>query len=60
VLATASGSPEEHIAAITSLLADLDAGRLKPMSIAARQCDILVGQIAQIRPRWEVSGAAWP
>ena len=49
-LATASASPEERIATITSLLADLDAGRLKPKSIAARQRDILVGQIAQIRP----------
>jgi Domain of unknown function (DUF4158) len=49
-LATASASTEERIATITSLLADLDAGRLKPISIAARQRDILVGQIAQIRP----------
>jgi TnpA family transposase len=49
-LATASGSSEERLSAITSLLADLDAGRLKPKSIAARQRDILVGQIAQIRP----------
>src|SRR6202453_2912351 len=49
-LAGASGSPDERIATITSLLADLDAGRLKPKTIAARQRDILVGQIAQIRP----------
>jgi TnpA family transposase len=49
-LASASGSAEERIATITSLLADLDAGRLKPKSIAARQRDILVSQIAQIRP----------
>ena len=49
-LATASASTEERIATITSLLADLDAGRLKPKSIAARQRDILIGQIAQIRP----------
>src|SRR5260370_39554574 len=49
-LAAASGPPEERIATITSLLADLDAGRLKPKSIAARSRDILVGQIAQIRP----------
>jgi hypothetical protein len=49
-LATASASTEERIATIKSLLADLDAGRLKSRSIAARQRDILVGQIAQIRP----------
>ncbi len=49
-LATASASSEERIATITSLLADLDAGRLKPKSIAARQREILVRQIAQIRP----------
>ena len=49
-LATASASSEERIATIISLLADLDAGRLKPKSIAARQREILVGQIAQIRP----------
>jgi TnpA family transposase len=49
-LATASESFDERIATITSLLADLDAGRLKPKTIAARQRDILVGQIAQIRP----------
>ncbi len=49
-LAAASASPEARIATITSLLADLDAGRLKPKSIAARQREILVGQIAQIRP----------
>jgi hypothetical protein len=49
-LAAASASTEERIATITSLLADLDGGRLKPKSIAARQRDILIGQIAQIRP----------
>jgi TnpA family transposase len=49
-LARASAPSEECIATITSLLADLDAGRLKPKSIAARQRDILVGQIPQIRP----------
>jgi len=49
-LATGSASSEERIATITSLLADLDAGRLKPKSIAARQRKILVGQIAQMRP----------
>ena len=49
-LARASATSDERIAAITSLLADLDAGRLKPKSLAARQRDILVGQIAQIRP----------
>ena len=41
---------DERIATITSLLADLDAGRLRPKSIAARQREILVGQISQIRP----------
>ena len=49
-LATGTASSEERIATITSLLADLDAGRLKPKSIAARQREILVRQIAQIRP----------
>jgi Domain of unknown function (DUF4158)/Tn3 transposase DDE domain len=49
-LAPASASSEDRTATIMSLLADLDAGRLKPKSIAARQRDILVGQIAQIRP----------
>ena len=49
-LATASESSEERIATIISLLADLDAGRLKPKSIAARQREILVEQIAQSRP----------
>jgi hypothetical protein len=49
-LATASASSDERIATIASLLADLDAGRLKPKSIAARQREILAGQIAQIRP----------
>lgn len=73
-LATASDSPEDRIASITSLLADLDAGRLKPKSIAARQRNILVGQIAQICPllkaylaldlrsredRWPVLIKAW-
>jgi hypothetical protein len=43
-------SSEERIATITSLLADLDAGRLKAKSIAARQREVLVGQIVQIRP----------
>jgi len=32
-LATASASTEERIATITSLLADLDAGRLKPKAL---------------------------
>src|SRR3984893_5672064 len=41
-LATASASTDERIATITSLLADLDAGRLKPKSVAAHQRDILV------------------
>ena len=73
-LATASASTEERLATITSLLADLDAGRLRPKSIAARQRDILIGQIAQIRPllksylaldlrsredRWPVLIKAW-
>jgi hypothetical protein len=39
-----------RIATITSLLADLDAGRLKAKSIAPRQREILAGQIVQIRP----------
>jgi TnpA family transposase len=49
-LADASASSEDRVATVTSLLADLDAGRLKSKSIAARQREILVGQIAQIRP----------
>jgi TnpA family transposase len=73
-LATASASPEDCIARIVSLLGDLDAGRLKPKSLATRQREILVGQIAQIRPllkaylaldlrshedRWPVRIEAW-
>jgi TnpA family transposase len=74
-LATTGLSAESRIADITALLGELDAGRLKPKSIAARQRELLVGQIAQIRPllkallaldlrsreadRWTVRIKAW-
>jgi hypothetical protein len=43
-------SADDRIVSITALLADLDAGRLRPKTIAARQRKILAGQGAQIRP----------
>ena len=43
-------SPEERLAEIATLLADLDTGRLRPKTVAARQREILLGQVAQIRP----------
>ena len=43
-------SAENRLASITALLADFDAGQLRPKTIASRQRELLVGQVAQIRP----------
>ena len=49
-LAIPMASAEERNTAIQSLLEDLDTGKLRPASIAARQRKVLVSQITQIRP----------
>jgi hypothetical protein len=49
-LSIPSAAADDRITAIKTLLGDLDAGKLRPASIAARQRKVLVSQIAQIRP----------
>ena len=50
VMAKSETSPMDRLAAIEALLTALDAGRLRPPCLAARQRDLLSARSSQIRP----------